>query len=93
MKTLLTHGAIVWVCGDRKCTLSTTTVTHILEDKYSIPILQRQFNNTYLNVSNIIVNNTNLPSKGTTKDVGGIISANSKKNTVSDSKMLMDRLT
>ena len=46
-----------------------------------------------LNVSNIIVNKTNLPIKGTTSDVGGIISARSRKNTVSDSKMLMERLT
>ena len=33
MKTRRTHGAIVWVCGDRKCTLRTTTVTHMLENK------------------------------------------------------------
>jgi len=31
MKTRLTQGAIVCVCGDRKWTLSTTTVTHILQ--------------------------------------------------------------
>lgn len=42
---------------------------------------------TYLTVSSIIVNNTNFPSNGTTNDVGGIISANSKKNTVNDSKI------
>lgn len=30
INTVLTHGAIRCVCGDRKCTLSTTTVTHIL---------------------------------------------------------------
>ena len=30
MKTLLIHGAMVWVCGDRKCMLSTTTVTQML---------------------------------------------------------------
>ena len=44
-------------------------------------------------MSSIIVNNTNLPSRGTTKEVGGMISANSRKNTVSDSKIEMDRLT
>lgn len=43
----------------------------------------------YLNVSSIIVNKTNFPSSGTTNDVGGIISANSKKNTVNDSKIDM----
>lgn len=31
MKTLFTHGAILCVCGDRKCTFNTTTVTHILK--------------------------------------------------------------
>ena len=30
MKTLFTHGAILCVCGDRKCTFSTTTVTAML---------------------------------------------------------------
>lgn len=44
---------------------------------------------TYLNVSSIIVKSTNFPKSGTTNDVGGIISASSKKNTVNDSKMDM----
>ena len=35
-------------------------------------------------VTSIMVNNKYFPSKGIAKDVGGIISANSKKNTVSD---------
>lgn len=48
---------------------------------------------TYLNVSKIMVNRTNLPNRGTTNDVGGIISARSRKNTVSDSKMEIDKLT
>ena len=30
MKTLLIQGAMVWVCGDRKWMLSTTTVTQML---------------------------------------------------------------
>ena len=47
----------------------------------------------YLNVSRIIVNKTNFPSSGTTSEVGGIISANKRKNTVSDSKIEMDKLT
>lgn len=42
---------------------------------------------SHLTVSNIIVKSTNFPSNGTTNDVGGIISANSKKNTVNESKM------
>lgn len=36
-----------------------------------------------------MVKSTNLPRRGTTNDVGGIISANSKKNTVKDSRMDM----
>lgn len=51
------------------------------------------FIGTYLNVSKIIVKRTNLPKRGTTNDVGGIISARSRKNTVSDSKMEIDKLT
>lgn len=39
------------------------------------------------NVTSIIVNNKYLPNSGTVKDVGGIISANSKKNTVRDSRI------
>lgn len=35
------------------------------------------------------MNSTNFPSNGTTSDVGGIISANKRKNTVKDSKMDM----
>ena len=48
---------------------------------------------THLKVSSIIVKSTNFPSSGTTSDVGGIISASSKKNTVNDRRMEMDRLT
>lgn len=48
---------------------------------------------TYLKVSRIMVKRTNLPSNGTTSDVGGMISANSKKNTVNDSRIEMERLT
>lgn len=44
---------------------------------------------SHLNVSNIIVNKTNFPKSGTTNDVGGIISASNKKNTVSDNKIDM----
>ncbi len=39
------------------------------------------------------MNSTNLPRSGTTSEVGGMISASSKKNTVSDSKIEMERLT
>lgn len=40
-------------------------------------------------MSRIIVKSTNLPSNGTTNDVGGIISANRRKNTVSDNRIDM----
>ena len=53
----------------------------------------RYLSKIYLNVSRIIVNKTNFPSKGTTSDVGGIISANKRKKTVRESKMLIERLT
>lgn len=43
----------------------------------------------YLNVSRIMVKSTNFPSSGTTSEVGGMISASSKKNTVNDSRMDM----
>ena len=40
-------------------------------------------------VTSIIVKSRYFPNNGTVKDVGGIISTSSKKNTVSDSKMLI----
>ena len=42
-------------------------------------------------VTRIIVNRRYLPIRGTTSDVGGISSANSKKNTVNESKILTQR--
>lgn len=38
-------------------------------------------------VTRIMVNNRYLPSKGTAREVGGIISANSKKNTVRERRI------
>ena len=40
-----------------------------------------------------MVKRTNLPRRGTTREVGGMISASSRKNTVSESRMLMQRVT
>ena len=40
-----------------------------------------------------MVKRTNLPNRGTTRDVGGMISASSKKNTVRDNRMEMARDT
>ena len=40
-----------------------------------------------------MVKRTNFPRRGTTREVGGMISARRRKNTVRDSKMLIERLT
>ena len=47
----------------------------------------------YLKVSRIMVKRTNLPRRGTTREVGGMISASRRKNTVRESRMEMDRDT
>ena len=47
----------------------------------------------YLNVSRIMVKRTNFPRRGTTREVGGMISARRRKNTVRESRMEMDRET
>ena len=46
-----------------------------------------------LNVSRIMVKRTNLPRRGTTREVGGMISARRRKNTVRESKIEMDKET
>ena len=40
-----------------------------------------------------MVKRTNLPRRGTTREVGGMISAKRRKNTVSESRMEIERLT
>ena len=52
-----------------------------------------KINKFYLNVSRIIVKSTNFPRRGTTNEVGGMISASSRKNTVRERRMLIERLT
>lgn len=42
-----------------------------------------------LSDTNIIVNSKYLPNSGIARDVGGIISASNRKNTVSDTKIEM----
>ena len=56
-------------------------------------ILHLQPSSLHLKVSRIMVNRTNFPSKGTTREVGGMISASRRKNTVRERRMLMERLT
>ena len=51
------------------------------------------FNSMHLKVSRIIVKRTNFPRSGTTSEVGGMISARRRKNTVRESRMLIERLT
>ena len=46
-----------------------------------------------LNVSRIMVKRTNLPRRGTTREVGGMISARRRKNTVNESRIEMDKDT
>ena len=50
-------------------------------------------NLTNLNVSRIMVKRTNLPRRGTTSEVGGMISASRRKNTVRESRIEMDKET
>lgn len=45
------------------------------------------------NETSIIVNSRYLPSSGTANDVGGIISANSKKNTVNETRIEIHNVT
>jgi hypothetical protein len=44
-------------------------------------------------VTRTIVKRRYFPSRGTARDVGGMISANSKKNTVNDRRIEMHRVT
>lgn len=44
-------------------------------------------------VTRIMVNRRYLPNSGTVREVGGMISARRRKNTVSDSRMEMQRET
>ena len=79
------------VCGERKCTLSTTTVTQILQSRKharnhtyriltTIIVIIKVFG-IYLMETKIIAKIKYLPSNGTTRLVGGIISTTSRKNT------------
>ena len=45
------------------------------------------------NVTSSIVKRRYFPSRGTAREVGGMISANRRKNTVRESRMEMDKLT
>lgn len=45
------------------------------------------------NVTKVIVNSKYLPSSGTANEVGGMISASSKKNTVNETRMELHNVT
>ena len=45
------------------------------------------------NVTSSIVKRRYFPSRGTAREVGGMISASRRKNTVSESRMLIQRVT
>ena len=49
--------------------------------------------NLELYLPNIMVNSKYFPSNGTAKEVGGMISANNKKNTVRESNMEIQSVT
>ena len=118
MEDLRTQGAIVCVCGVRKWTFKTTTVTHMLRREIYLyrvikiapsHMLLEQVGwgvrlkviklflvfppSSNLNVSRIMVKRTNLPRRGTTREVGGMISARRRKNTVRESRMEMESET
>ena len=44
-------------------------------------------------VTRIMVNKRYFPNRGTARDVGGMISANSRKKTVSDSRIEIHKVT
>ena len=92
MNAFLTHGAILCVAGVRKLTFRTPVNRKIfgVRHKYfsTSPIVT-----TTLRVTRIMVKRRYLPRRGTARDVGGIISASNKKNTVSERRILMERLT
>ena len=109
VEDLRTQGAIVCVCGVRKWTFKTTTVTHMLRREiYLCIVIKIAFEASWgvshqtlpfisprsnLNVSRIMVKRTNLPRRGTTREVGGMISARRRKNTVRESRIEMDKET
>ena len=105
MNTRFTQGAILCVCGERKWTFSTTTVTHILWGGQETKLKNWVFNlhtltcnnadkcTTHLIDTSIIAKIKYFPSKGTTNDVGGIISTTSRKNTYKLVRMEMDSVT
>jgi hypothetical protein len=63
-------------------------VAGVLKLTLSTPIVT-----TTEHVTRVIVKRRYLPRSGTDMDVGGMISASSRKNTVRDSKIEMDRET
>ena len=67
------------------------TYTETLIDNYYYP--PSASTSLHLKVSRIMVNRTNFPNKGTTREVGGMISARSRKNTVRESRMEMESET
>lgn len=98
MKTRRTQGAIRCVCGERKWTFNTTTVTQMLNEKQlnenvmSSTCWNGQFF-VHLIDTRIMAKIKYLPSKGTTRLVGGIISTTSRKNTWRLIKIEMDNVT
>ena len=91
--------------GVRKLTFNTpivtTTenVTSIMVKRRYLPRIEKQFSSMISLRRSLSLSfhtsciTTFLPNKGTDMEVGGIISANSKKNTVNESRIEMDKDT
>lgn len=105
MNSFLTNGDILCVDGDLKKKNKLHRNILIYWYKVSFPIenqnkcfhLKWMFRtHTVVQTDSdtkIIVNSKYLPSNGIASDVGGIISAKSKKNTVNDTKIEMHKVT
>ena len=63
----------------------------MFDDRYPDHVMRKSW--TYLNETNIMANIRYLPSRGTTREVGGMISTTSRKNTYRLVRMDIDRVT
>ena len=96
MKILRIQGDILCVEGDLYQEITVFTIPSKVEKKIYTDLkctLRTPTVTVIDNVTNIIVKRRYFPSRGTAREVGGIISANSRKKTVSDRRMLMQRVT
>lgn len=107
MKTVRTHGDILCVDGDLKMICKIELLNRLRNLRYWLDedivwvfhfTYRKCMFNTHTvvhtdNETNIIVNSKYFPSNGTANDVGGIISANRRKNTVKDTRIEIHNVT